>query len=65
MFRTLHATLFFAAVVFGPVLLAQTEATVSGTVLDPSGTSVPGASITAVNVDTGVATPTTSNSSGV
>jgi hypothetical protein len=65
MFRSLYATIILGASLFAPTLLAQTDATVSGTVLDPAGASVIGAIVTAVNVETGVTTPTTSNSSGV
>jgi len=61
MLRSLYATIIVGASLFAPILLAQTDATVSGTVLDPSGASVIGATVTAVNVDTGVTTPTTSN----
>jgi hypothetical protein len=44
---------------------AQTvTASITGTITDPSGAVVPGASIVAHNVDTGVDTPTTSNAAG-
>jgi hypothetical protein len=46
-------------------VLAQTvTGSVTGTVLDPSGAVVPGASVVAINVSTGVHTPTTSNAAG-
>lgn len=46
--------------------LAQTiTGSVTGTVTDPSGAAVGGAKVIAVNVDTGVQTPTVTNSSGV
>jgi hypothetical protein len=38
---------------------------ITGEVTDPSGASLPGASVLAHNIDTGVDTPTTSNSSGL
>src|SRR5580704_18512458 len=45
---------------------AQTiTATVNGTVTDPSGAVVANAKVTATNVDTGVATPTTTNKDGI
>src|SRR6202012_2841490 len=43
----------------------STDAVASGNVLDRSGASIPGASITALNLNTGVSTATTSNSAGV
>ena len=52
------------------LLLASTaafaqNASVTGTVTDPSGAAIAGANVTALNVDTGVASPTTTNQSGV
>ena len=48
------------------VVPAQTvTGSVTGTVLDPSGAAVPGASVAAINAATGVRTPTTSNADGV
>src|SRR5216683_4582900 len=45
---------------------AQTiTGSVNGTVTDPSGAVIPNATVTATNVDTGVATPTTTNSDGI
>ncbi len=41
------------------------NAAVTGTVTDPSGAAIAGANVTALNVDTGVASPTTTNQSGV
>lgn len=48
-----------------PVIAQSTDAVVSGNVVDPSGSAVPGAAITAINVNTGVHTTVTSNASGV
>lgn len=54
--------LFFSCGTLG----AQTiTANINGTVTDPSGAVVPNATVTAVNVNTGVTTPTTTNSDGV
>jgi hypothetical protein len=50
---------------FSPLASAQTDATVSGTVTDPSGAHVTAATVTARNVDTGVATAVTTNDAGV
>ena len=55
-----------AAVLFVPAALAQTvTGAVTGTVLDPSGAVIPGATVVAINVTTGVQTSATSNRSGV
>ena len=55
-----------ALVAFAPApTQAQTvTATITGTVLDPSGAAVPNASVSAVNVATGVRSTATSDSSG-
>src|SRR5579863_2582242 len=45
-------------------LLAGVTASISGTVTDPSGAVVAGASVTATNVETGVATTLTTNTQG-
>ena len=55
----LLSALFSAAVAFGQ------NASVSGTVTDPSGAQVAGASITAANNDTGVVSPSITNRAGV
>ena len=58
-FASLSLLLFAAS-----AALAQ-NASVSGTVTDPSGAAVPGTSVTALNVDTGVVSPTTTNAVGI
>ena len=58
---TLALMLLAAANVLGQ----GTNATLSGTVLDPSKAMVPGATVIVVNVNTGVSTTTVSNESGV
>jgi hypothetical protein len=51
---------------FCPVLaFAQTDATVSGTVTDPTNAHIVGAKVTALKGDTGVATVTQTNGAGV
>ena len=58
---------FFALWVLAAAAAAyaqETRGTISGTVLDEQGTSVPGATITVLNVDTNVSSVLTSNSSG-
>ena len=47
-----------------PLLALAQEATILGTVTDPSGAAVPNASITAINTDTTVKTPSTTNDVG-
>jgi hypothetical protein len=50
----------------GTALLAQTvTGSLTGEVLDASGAVIPNASVTVVDTDTGVETPTTTNGSGV
>ena len=60
----IRAVLFAAFVLAAPGLLAQ-NASVSGTVSDPSGAAIAAALVTALNVETGVAAPTTTNAAGV
>jgi hypothetical protein len=67
MMKKLAITLILAfSTVFSPVAWTQgSDAVVSGNVLDPTGAIVPSASITALNLNTGVTTVVTSNASGV
>jgi hypothetical protein len=59
------AVLVFALALFTcGRLLAGVTASISGTVTDPSGAVVAGATVTATNVDTGVATTLTTNAQG-
>jgi hypothetical protein len=63
--RMLGMLLAFAVLLGVSSAVAQTiTATVRGTVLDPAGAVVPGASITARNVDTGVKTGTVTDQNG-
>ncbi|HTH52686.1 MAG TPA: TonB-dependent receptor [Edaphobacter sp.] len=58
--------LFLVLLGFTPFLSAQTiTSSVNGTVTDPNGAVVPGATITLTNVETNVATTTQTNSAGV
>ncbi len=61
-----NAAFLVLFLVFASFALAQgTEATVSGTISDPSGAHVVGATITATNIDTGVSVNVSSNEAGV
>ena len=61
----LLGVLVFTLVMFASGrLLAGVTASISGTVTDPSGGVVAGASVTATNVETGVATTLTTNTQG-
>ncbi|MGH9521974.1 MAG: TonB-dependent receptor domain-containing protein, partial [Terriglobales bacterium] len=46
------------------VVAQESRATISGSVLDPSGAAIPGATVTAVETRTGVKTPTKSDATG-
>src|SRR5215213_1336684 len=54
----------FTLVVAASVRAQETRGTISGTVLDDQGTSVPGATVTVLNVDTNVPNALVTNSSG-
>ncbi len=59
------ALMALAAIVLPSPLAAQgTRATLTGTVLDPTGAAVPGATVTVRNTETGVRTSTTTTSTG-
>ncbi len=60
--RVLASTL--AALLATSTALAQFSANVQGTLTDPSGALVPNASVTLTNLDTGITSHATSNSSG-
>src|SRR5215469_8719338 len=63
--RNFVGILLFALAIFcAGRLYAGVTASISGTVTDPSGGAVVGASVTATNVDTGVATTQTTNAQG-
>src|SRR5580658_8732139 len=65
MFRKCHVAIFLGALLTASVLSAQTDASLSGTVADPSGAHIAGASVTALNIDTGVSSPSTTNGDGI
>ena len=50
---------------FTPLMFAQSSTSLGGTVVDASQAVLPGANVTAINVDTGVETRTTTNNAGV
>ena len=56
---------FLATLLFGSYAFGQTDASVSGTVTDPSGAHVVSATITATNVATGAKTVATTNEAGI
>ena len=63
---TRHVVALLGTLLFASAASAQTtEATVSGTVTDPSGANVLGAAVTAINVATGVSTARITNQAGV
>jgi hypothetical protein len=65
MTTSVRVVLLSAALFFVPAAFAQTDASVSGTVSDPSGAHVVAATVTALNTATGVAVPVTTNEAGV
>jgi hypothetical protein len=58
-------TLISLSLIFSASLLAQATGTISGTVTDPSGASVPGVSVVAKNVDTGLERSAATNTAGI
>jgi hypothetical protein len=64
-FRFLLGTLFSAAVLLAPAARAQENATITGTVTDPTGAAIPNVTITLTNVATGQARESASNGSGI
>ena len=63
--RNVLVATFIAALLCGSYAFAQTDASVSGTVTDPSGAHVVNATITATNVATGVKNVVTTNEAGI
>jgi Carboxypeptidase regulatory-like domain len=63
--RTLFATLFATFLAVSPAWGQEVTATITGTVTDPSGASVVGASVVARDVERGTAYATQTNSDGV
>jgi len=64
--KNVHVVTFLAGMLLSAsVAMAQTEANVSGTVTDPSGAHVVGATVLARNASTGVAVPAQTNEAGV
>jgi Carboxypeptidase regulatory-like domain len=59
------SSLSVCALLFGSVAFAQTDASVSGTVTDPTGAHIVAAIVTALNTNTGIATPATTNEAGI
>jgi hypothetical protein len=56
---------FGAAVMLAPLALAQENATITGSVLDPTGAVLPNVTITITNIATGQIRQTASNSAGI
>ncbi len=54
-----------ALFIFSAIVFAQTNASLSGIVLDPAQAVLPGASITIENINTGIKATTTANDAGV
>jgi hypothetical protein len=63
--RTIRITALLSCLLGASVAFAQPDAHVSGTVTDPTGANVVGATVTALDTTTGVSTPVTTNAAGV
>src|SRR5690349_18655422 len=63
--RNVHVATVLAVLIATPVVFGQPEARVSGAVTDPSGASVVGATVTALNTSTGASTPVVTNQAGI
>ena len=63
--RFLLAAAFCVVVLLAPFTWGQENATITGSVLDPTGAVIPNVAITLTNVATGQVRETTSNSSGI
>ena len=63
--RFLLAAAFCVVVLLAPFAWGQENATITGSVLDPTGAVIPNVAITLTNVATGQVRETTSNSSGI
>jgi Carboxypeptidase regulatory-like domain len=63
--RVLLATLSSACVLLTPGTWAQENATITGSVVDPTGAVIPNVAITLTNVATGQVRETSSNNSGI
>src|SRR5277367_5562304 len=64
-FQFLLAAAFTAVVLLAPVAWAQENATITGTVVDPTGAVIPNVAITLTNTATGQERETSSNNSGI
>jgi hypothetical protein len=62
---TMFLFLGLAFIFAGTVVQAQTTGSMSGTITDPNGAFVPGASVTVTNNATGASRTATTNSQGV
>ena len=61
---TLFAALVAVALLPSPAAYAQITAQIHGTVTDPTGAVIPGATIVALNTGTGISTTQTTNGHG-
>src|ERR1043165_7971861 len=60
-----QVALLLCPLVLGTLAFGQTDASVSGTVTDPTGAHIVNAIVTAANIDTGARTPAQTNEAGV